>query len=384
MYLEELKKRNLPPLLMNQRGEKVDSVEKWRERREEIKEILERECYGITPDVQPQVRAKILMENPEAVCGKAVYRRILLEVDYNLYDRLAPGIPDSYSMFTDGALLMRQKRCLTFQISLTIPRSCQKAPVFIWIANTPLYSYEWMPIEEIIDGGYAVASYFTEDIAYDRQNDVPQNLIFMETANHTDAWGGIGRWAWAASRVMDYLETVSELDADRVAVMGASRLGKTALWAGANDERFSLTVPVIDGTGGGALYRGNKKETLDHLISTFPHWFCGNYQKYSGRTEELPFDGHFLLAMCAPRNIYICLGEEDIYADYESEILAALAAGEVYRLYGMDGLVAEDKEITVPAKFPDGKIGMHIRRGTHYVSRHDWSDVMDYRDKHHV
>ena len=157
---------------------------------------------------------------------------------------------------------------------------------------------------------------------------------------------------------MDYLLTVDEIDKDRIAVTGASRLGKTALWAAASDNRFSMAVPMIDGTGGASLYRGNVLYGVDRLIDHYPYWFCGNFQKYLGKVERLPFDAHFLVAAMAPRPVYICCGNEDQYTDEVGELLACIAASPVYELYGKRGMVAEDGVPAGEAAYPEGSLGM--------------------------
>lgn len=380
----ELEKRRLPDLMTAENGEKVTSLADWEVRRKEIWELIQRECYGYIPNLHPTVRAETLISSDNAVAGKALYRHTVLHIQYDFMDMDMPVISGKYATPNDGAEIGNYKQMLSLPVNLTIPKGVGKAPVFVNISISPLYAGEFMPVEELVDNGYAVASFFYEDVAFDRPNMAEHRLVYDEDADTPDRWGAIAKWAWAAGRVMDYLQTVPEIDASRVAVTGASRLGKAALCAGILDERFSLVMPVIDGTGGCSLYRGNTKEDIDHIIDLFPHWFCRNYQKYKGKTEQLPFDAHFLMSLCAPRRIYMCLGQEDVCADQVGEWLAAAETSKVYQLYGLQGFVAPDRLPQENDVMHDGEIGMHIRPGTHYVSRQDWQLAIQYRNRHHV
>jgi hypothetical protein len=266
------------------------------------------------------------------------------------------------------------------------------APCFLLICNRPaaanidptreVKSPFW-PAEQIVARGYAAAAFFNGDVAPDKHDGFKSGVfaIYDTAPRAADAWGTIATWAWGASRALDYLVTDKAIDAKRVAVVGHSRGGKTALWAGAEDERFAMTVSNDSGSTGAALARGKTGERIHNINRGFPHWFNDNYKGFDNRENELPVDQHMLAALIAPRLLYIASATEDTWADPKSEFLSAVHASPVYRLLGLEGI----SSTTMPkpdAPLLDGRIGYHLRTGKHNLTEYDWGCFMDFADRH--
>jgi hypothetical protein len=235
----------------------------------------------------------------------------------------------------------------------------------------------------IIERGWGLAILDRTKLAADDAKSFRVGVINAFTGDGElapDAWQAFGAWAWSASRVMDYLETEPAVDAERVAVVGFSRMGKTALWAGANDQRFAAVISNESGAGGAALSSRLYGETIEDLNVRFPHWFAKNYRKYNGREGELPFDDHQLLALIAPRPLYVGSADEDLWSDPRGEFLACVAASPVYRLLGAPGL-GTDRMPPLDEPVATGRIGYHIRRGRHAFTDYDWQRYLDFLDR---
>jgi hypothetical protein len=255
------------------------------------------------------------------------------------------------------------------------------------------HAHRW-PLEMILKRGYAVASFHGGDIELDRHGsgcrftkEGWQKGVRYRTAQQQgrtepadDQWGSISVWAWGLSRVLDYLQADAAIDAHRVAVFGHSRTGKTALWAGAQDERFALVISNNSGQGGASLARRRFGESVAASYSLSGIWYCKNYRQYGNNEAALPVDAHMLIACIAPRPVYVASAEQDRWADPRGEFLAARHAEPVFRLLGREGLGVEEMP---PVNQPVGKtIGYHIRSGDHDITPYDWQQYLDFADRH--
>lgn len=246
-------------------------------------------------------------------------------------------------------------------------------------------SSRW-PLEMILKRGFAVATAYYGDIEPDHADGWKDSLRAAVSKDGADTvwkdgdWGAIGAWAWGLSRIADYLQTDSQVDGKHLAVIGHSRLGKTSLWAGAQDERFGFVISNNSGEGGAALMRRDFGETTAIITKAFPHWFTRTYTRYAGNTAACPVDAHMLIALAAPRPIYIASAVDDQWADPKGEFLSGKFASPVYALFGKKGVVASEQ----PAiDQPVGDfIGYHIRTGKHDVTDFDWTQYLGFASRH--
>lgn len=352
-----LDERNLPDLLTFVNGNRVENEQMWNERRQEIADILQHNYCGYEPPINAKVTGNVTVENERtAFAGKALYQKI-----------------DIQCQLSTGSF--------TFPCHFAKPKNIDNPPVFVYLSFSDSFVDELLPVEEILDEGFAVASFYYQNIAPDTDDNFMNGIALSYGRNPYDAWGKVRMWAWGASRVMDYLMEREDVDTDRVAVVGHSRLGKAALVCGAFDERFSLVISNDSGGAGAAIFRGKEGEMVKNFRGgTSGHWFAGNFKNYVRKENEMPFDMHFLLSMIAPRNLYVCSAKEDLHADPKSEFLSCVATSKVYELLGKSGFISPDEIPDEPVSFHEGSIGYHLRDGHHFLSRYDWRKFMEYRN----
>ncbi len=351
MIDELLAARHLPPVLLP-----GTTAADWPRRRAELLALLAREEYGFAPSAPTAVRAEVVEENAGAWAGKALHRRVKLTVE-------TPRGP------------------FAFPVDVVVPHAERPVPLFVHISFHPYPGGEYMPVEELVDGGYGVASFDYNDVTRDCDDGFSSGLAACFQREGDTAPGKIALWAWAASRVLDYVLTLDGVDVKRVAVVGHSRLGKTALWAAAQDGRFAAALSNESGCSGAAITRGKQGEHLDHITGVFPYWFCQRYAAYRGRESELPFDQHALLALLAPRPVCVGSAAGDLWADPESEFLSCVAASPVWELLGQPGFTHGDALPQPGDRLYEGRVGYHLRPGTHFFSRADWQGYMAFLNR---
>jgi hypothetical protein len=268
-----------------------------------------------------------------------------------------------------------------------------RVPVFLLLNNRPVSNTDpsrgeksgFWPAEQVIERGYGIAALQVADLAPDDNARFRDGVIRMfegeaSSPRPGNAWGGLAAWAWGASRAMDYFETHRRVNARQVGVVGHSRGGKAALWAGAEDERFTLVVSNESGEAGAALSRRNFGETLSRITESFPYWFAGNYRTFAGRPAALPIDQHMLLALIAPRALYVASADEDLWSDPRGEFLALAHSSPVFALWG-DPAIAPDAMPPLEQPLVSGRRGYHIRKGAHNLTPYDWDRFVDFADR---
>ena len=374
----------LPDPLRLASGERVRDSRMWTERRRpEILRLFETQVYGRSPGRPSGMTFELAAVERSALGGKAVRKQVTVDFGrkdgpkMHLLVYLPAGAPQPVPVFLG----------LNFTGNHTVHADAGIRLGEVWLRQEKRAAGEeargraaeaWQ-VEKILERGYGLATIYYGDIEPDFNGGKPHG-VRGEQAVAPDEWGAIAAWAWGLSRAMDYLETDREVDAGRVAVMGHSRLGKTALWAAAQDTRFALAISNNSGEGGAALSRRRFGERVHNLNNSFPHWFSANYKAYNHREDDLPVDHHLLVALIAPRPVYVASAEEDLWADPKGEFLSVVAAGPVYELLGKRGLGTD----RMPAANQPlrGTLAYHVRTGKHAVTAYDWEQFLAFADDH--
>ncbi len=387
----------LPDPLVSESGNPITSIQDWKNlRRPEILALFEDHVYGPRPAKPENPTYTVTSESMNALGGKATRKQLTIRFDENAFQQ-------------------------ALHVLLYIPNSIQgAAPVFVgynFNGNHTIHtdpsihlSTSWMrtnnngninhqatneargksskrwPVERIVERGYALATAYYGDVEPDHSEGWKDGI---RSHYDTDAkgnpleleeWSAITAWAWGLSRIVDYLETDSAIDTKRIALMGHSRLGKTSLWAGATDERFGITISNNSGCGGAALSRRAFGETVKRINTSFPHWFNRTFKTYNDNEAAIPVDQHQLIALMAPRPVYVASAQEDLWADPNGEFLSAKAASPVYELFGLEGVGAKSQP---PLNSPiGGHVGYHFRTGKHDVTLFDWELYLYFADRH--
>ncbi|MGM9706287.1 MAG: alpha/beta hydrolase family protein [Prevotella sp.] len=379
----------LPDVLTCQDGQVVTTVRQWEQkRRPELFRLFETYMFGKAPVLKKRLPYQVTRIQTDALGGRATRKEIRIQL---AKDQQAP--------------------CISLQLYL--PNQVEgRVPVFLGISFLPNYTVyndpdvtipetgdkkrgkmeyrgsmdaSWQ-LDKILEHGYGLATFCYHDVDPDVDDDFQNGVhpYYYASGQHfpyPDQWGSIAAWAWGMSRAMDYLEKDPQVDARKVAVIGHSRLGKTAVWAGASDQRFAMVISGNSGCCGVALSRRRYGETVEAMNVRFPHWFCGNYKQFNEREDYLPFDQHELVALIAPRPIYIASAEEDNWSDQKGEFLGAKGAEPVYALYGLKGVGAEEMP-PVDSPLMDGAIAYHNRKGPHAILSYDWEQFLRFADRY--
>ena len=346
--------RRIPDALTSKDGVKIKSAKEFEKHREYIKKLLEEHIYGHMPPAPDHFAVELDNENARFCAGKAPLRTLTATVTLG-------------------------KNKFTFPIRAVIPKSEKKLPCFVSINFSSDVPNKYLPIEEIVDGGFAVFAICYSEITADNKSFRNGIAKYLSPKRRTlSSPGKIAMWAYAAMRVMDYIETLDCIDKDNVAVIGHSRLGKTALLAAAFDNRFKYAISNDSGCAGAAIKRENEGEHIDQITTRFPYWFAKKYRKYATDEYSLPLDQNYLLSLIAPRHLLVGSAEDDLWADPKSEFISTYMASSAWELYGVPGLIHNGEIPKANTVLDKGNISYHIRHGMHYLSREDWQIYMNY------
>ena len=350
MIQELLQQRNVPAIST------VDSST-WNALRQEYVDLLCREEYGIPlpPPTELHFEEQVPDKKAKSFCAGAAEKKVII---------------------ASGTVCGKP---FSFPFTVAIPRQGESLPFFVHCNFEDQLPNKYSPTEEIMNRGFALISVFYKDVTSD-DGDFTNglaNAVIPDPENRApDAPGKIAMWAWANMRLMDYAATQSRLDLSRSAIIGHSRLGKTALVTGMLDERFAYVISNDSGCSGAAITRDKVGETIADITKRFPYWFCENYKKYTDHST-LPFDQHMLIAASAPRTVMVGSAIEDTWADPDSEFLGCAAASPAWEACGRPGFIAPDR-LPVPGDvFAEGNVCYQLRTGCHYLSRRDWNVYMD-------
>lgn len=356
--------KTLPKIDVAENGTKIRTKEEWETvRRPEIIRLFEKNVYGVRPFERPEnltFSAEILNEN-------------------------LPCIQKKVTFFCGD---------FSFFAHLFLPKNKENIPVFLYVMHEyqednsdlehdPL-SCPFVPIETIVNRGYGVFIMPTRSIYldFDHHAEYKCGVFTLEKKPRTDeSWATISAWSWGLSRLADYIEeNEPAADKSRLASIGHSRGGKTALWCGATDPRISYVISNDSGCSGAAVTRGKQGEHIKD-ITRMTDWFCENYRKYANNEDALPVDQHELLACIAPRLLYVASSSEDLWADPEAERLSCRLAGTAYEYYGKKGVVLPPEPVEIDKAYHEGTIGYHVKSGEHCITETDWKYYLDFADE---
>ena len=377
-----------PFVMMN--GTRVTTAKQWNEkRRPELKRLFQHYVYGYAP-APVSIASKLETPETEILGGTAVLRQV--EISYPSLPENAPKIhlavflpkgatpvPVFIAMNKCGNQTVLADPSIRIDPEAYVHTSCPGPPESIRGKDTDFWC-----IPYLIERGYGFATFHESDIDPDRDDFTDGIHPFFPDLNcpEENRWGTIAAWAWGIQRCVDYLVEARGVDKTKICVTGHSRRGKTALCAGAFDERIALVVPHQSGTGGAALSRDNDQETVERINRVFPHWFNDAYPKFGGHEAKLPVDQHLLMALVAPRPLLDTMGLQDQWANYDSSLRAIRAAAPVWTLLGAKGMVGEGV-LTDPQKITketSGTIQQYRRDTKHTMDRGYWEAILNFAD----
>jgi hypothetical protein len=358
----------LPEVLKTSRNQVIADKTSWENiRRHEILALFKNEVYGQMPATYDSMSFIVSNLATDAMKGKATLKEIQIT-------------------------LWKIGKSVTIDLVYFLPtKRTGPVPAFLLINNrdkkntdpTRREISEFWPAEMLIDSGYAVATFHVSDLAPDKKDSFQNGVLrlYPDQMKVPNGMKAIGAWAWGACRVLDYFEQDADIDAKKIFVVGHSRGGKAALWAGAVDQRFAMVFSNNSGNSGAALSRRKFGETVKVINTNFPHWFTDNYKKYNDNENALSIDQHMLIALIAPRPVYVTSATKDLWADPRGSYLSLIHAQPVYDLYGRkSALTPEPPPVNSP--IIHSFVGYHNREGIHNLTAYDWMNFVRFANYH--
>jgi hypothetical protein len=357
----------LPELLVTESGQTVSTPAQWENiRRPEILKLFEDHVYGQVPKDFDDIKFKVTKQDKKAMNGMATLKEVAITVT-------------------------RNNKSVTMNLLMFTPNKVKKpAPMFLVINHRGIKTMDvtrqnkdgFWPAEQVIEAGYGISGFDVIDVSPDDKVKFTEGILeqlYPEQLEMDNGMRALGAWGWGASRAIDYFEKDKSVDATKIISVGHSRGGKSSLWFGAQDERVAITISNESGNSGAALSRRNFGETVERITTNFPYWFCPNYRQYANNEDKLPVDQHMLIALMAPRAVYVASAAEDLWADPKGQYLALKEAQPVFNLYGIEtNLPEEMPEVNEQIIRPH--MGFHNREGKHNMTPYDWQQFIRFAD----
>jgi hypothetical protein len=388
--------KSLPDPLLTRNGRVVATASDWEDvRKPELRGLFEQFMFGCYPAKPDLVVGRTLFEDREAFAGQGTLREIELTVgppewpkiylliatphaDHPVACFVGPNFGGNHLRTADARVRLPTAWMPDGYVGVVEHRATDAG------RGKQADSWDIWPLENAVKRGYAVATFYCGDVQPDKPDmldGIPAVAAPPSDKPDPAAPGAIMWWAWGIHRSVDYLVTDPSVDAKRIAVVGHSRLGKTALLAGAFDDRIALTIPHQAGCGGSGPSRHNdpKAETIAIITKKFPHWFGPNFTSFGADPASLPFDQNCLVALCAPRPVLFTSAAEDVWSNPSGQFEVLKATSPVYNLLGVEGLAAPSWPKPGDPLIPS-RLGYWIRPGKHSLLSADWQIFMDFAD----
>lgn len=364
-----VKPYELPALLTTRDGQTITTPAQWENlRRPEILQLFEDHVYGQFPKDFDDIKFKVTNRDKKAMDGKATLKKVAITVT-------------------------RNQKSVTMNLLMFTPNKVKKpVPMFLVINHRGIKTMDvsrqnkdgFWPAEQVIEAGYGISGFDVVDVSPDNKVKFTEGILdqlYPEQLEMDNGMRALSSWGWGASRAIDYFEKDKSVDATKIISVGHSRGGKSSLWLGAQDQRVAITISNESGNSGAALSRRNFGESVERITQNFPYWFCPNYRQYANNEDKLPIDQHMLIALIAPRAVYVASAADDLWADPKGQYLALKEAQPVYHLYGLETNLPEempavDEQIIRPV------MGFHNREGKHNMTPYDWQQFIQFANEY--